>query len=106
MAFSNLIPINMRKDVFQVLQAFVPVFYQLTAKNFIYYLKTMNERRYDIALHSLDVKANGIDVLSYLPRNTKQEFFKWSDIEKIINQNMCGTLPDHVKQNYQIAFDL
>jgi hypothetical protein len=75
-----------QNEYFGALRNFVPVGFAHSAKDFLYYLRTLNEKRYNIREYSIEVSSTGLEVFIYRPQYTPTQYFSWNELKKLIDK--------------------
>src|SRR5687768_5113528 len=76
---------DFKNEHLQKVQQFVPESYQGTAENFMYYLKTLSFKRYEIRFYSLALNETGIQIIDYFKHYTPVEEISWRLLKSMVD---------------------
>lgn len=75
---------DFKNEHLQKVQLFVPESYQGTAENFMYYLKTLSLKRYEIRFYSLALNETGVQIIDYSTHYTPVQEISWRLLKSMV----------------------
>ena len=73
-------------NVFENLNQFVPVGHDESAETFLIFLRLLPNRVFYSKMVLITPDDRGINVVEYQQQKTLQEYFKWSDVKRIVTE--------------------